>query len=545
MTKKFCFAILFSLSTLAAASGQGDERRFGEMLVQLNAEASPATVLFALNQALPGATGFFWKKPVAPDWQIYLLGFDESTVDPNLALAVARRLPDVQVAQWNRRVYERGTFPNDPDWFKQEDMALIGMTDAWDVTTGGLTPAGDTIVVAVLEKGALLTHPDLTPNVWFNWAEIPNNNIDDDGNGYVDDFRGWNPRTQSDHPGIIGFHGTAVNGIIGASGNNGAGVSGVNWKVKLMNFANIEYEDEIVGAYSYAAKMRHRYNTTNGAQGAFVVASNASFGVNNKFPSDYPLWCAVYDSLGKVGILNIGATTNDEFNVDVVGDMPSTCPSEHLLVVNNVDKFDKKMQKTGYGATHVDFGAPGEGSYTTRSQDVTPTYGAFSGTSASAPHATGAVALLYSLQCAKLTEDALTNPIECTRRIRDIILENVSPNVTLKNVTTTGGRLDVAGSVRAVQELCDGAATGRLDILWARPNPVFDELSVRFRTPTYTPYQVRVFNILGQQLYEEIITPSPFSSNIWKYDVRRLPRGVYVVAFGRNDAWRSVKFVKK
>jgi serine protease len=545
MTNKFCFAILLFFSVLAGIQAQTTERRSGELLVQLNPEAAPATVLFQLSQALPGSANLYWKETVAPDWQIYLLGFDASAVDPELVLAAGRRQPDIRTAQWNHRVLERATFPNDADWFKQNDMTLIGMPDAWDVTTGGLTPAGDTIVVAVLEKGALLAHPDLAANVWFNWGEIPNNDIDDDGNGFVDDFRGWNPRTQSDHPGTIGFHGTAVNGIIGAAGNSGIGVSGVNWNVKLMNLANVEYENEIIGAYNYAAKMRRLYNTTNGAKGAFVVTSNASFGIDFERAANHPLWCAVYDSLGNVGILNIGATANMDINVDVDGDMPSTCPSEYLITVNNVDPFDKKMQNTGYGSINIDLGAPGQGTYTTRSVDQTPTYGTFDGTSAATPHVTGAVALLYSLQCTKFTEDALTNPVECAKRMRNIILENVSPNTSLQGITTTGGRLDVDGSVKAVQEFCDGAAAGPLEILWVRPNPVFDELQVRFRNPTYTPYRIRVFNMLGQQLHDEALNPDPFSNNIWKFNARWLPRGVYVVSFGRNDAWRSVKFVKK
>jgi hypothetical protein len=231
-------------------------------------------------------------------------------------------------------------------------------------------------------------------------------------------------------------------------------------------------------------------------------------------------------------------------NVDIQGDMPSTCPSQYLITVNNMDKFDKKRPNTGYGATHIDLGAPGEGSYTTRSQGMLPQYGAFDGTSSATPHVTGAVGLLYSLQCTDLTADALSQPALCAQRIRDLILENVSPNETLENITTTEGRLDVASSVKAVQALCGGAAAGPLEIIWVRPNPVRFELQVRFQTPNYVPYQIRVFNMLGQQMYEETLTPSPFSNNIWKYDTHALPAGVYSVAFGRKEAWRSVKFVK-
>ncbi|MBK6930511.1 MAG: S8 family peptidase [Saprospirales bacterium] len=544
MIIRFFLTPILALALTTTVPGQLPERIAGEMLLQLQAETAPATVLNQLNRQFPAGTPMRWKEVVAPEWRIYLLEFDETAAAAAALLAAARRLPGVQAAQWNHRASKRTTIPNDPDWPRQENMALIGMPQAWDVATGGLTPAGDTIVVAVLEGGALLEHPDLEGNAWHNWAEIPGNNIDDDGNGYKDDFRGWNPRTKNDDPGEVDFHGTAVNGIIGAKGNNGMGVTGVNWDVRLMNLSNAaEKESEIVAAYHYVAKMRRLYNASNGQQGAFVVATNASFGINNAKAQDHPLWCAAYDSLGAAGILSVGSTNNSDVNVDVVGDVPTTCASEFLLAVNAVDNFDNKMT-SGYGAASIDFGAPGQVPYTTRSTGQTPNYGSFPGTSASAPHVSGAIALLYSLQCADLSSDALTQPAACARRIRDLILENVSPNETLQDITTTGGRLDVEASVKAVQAFCGGTGTGRLEILWARPNPVHTELRVRFQTPVYSAYTIRVFNMLGQLMHEDTVDPDPFSNNIWKYDASNLPAGVYSVAFGRKDAWKSVKFVK-
>ncbi len=532
---------LLALTRLSAQP----ERRSGEMLVQLRPEASPATVLHQLGSALPAEAALTWKKTVAPGWHIYLLGFDENASSAEALLAAARRHPDVTAAQWNHRAEERATFPNDPEWSRQTGFVLIGMPDAWDISTGGTTLRGDTIVVAVLEKGALRSHPDLAPNFCFNCKETPNNGKDDDGNGYVDDFRGWNPRKNNDDPGTPGFHGTAVNGIIGAKGNNSLGVSGINWNVRLMNLADITYEDEIVGGYYYAATMRRLYNETQGTKGAFVVATNASFGIDRAWPKDFPLWCPVYDSLGKLGILSIGATSNQNVNVDVAGDMPSTCPSEFLIVVNNVDVAGRKINETGYGRTYVDLGAPGDGTYTTRSNNNDPTYGIFNGTSAATPHVTGAVALLYSLPCSTFVGDALSNPAVCARRVRDVLLESITPEPTLANITTTGGRLNVASAVRRVQELCNGNPLGPLEILWLQPNPASDEIQVRLQAPSYSPYQVRIFNMLGQQVYEGTFTPEPFSTNLWKHNVASLPRGVYSLSFGRNEVWRSVKFIKK
>ena len=535
---------LLVLGLPVALHGQSALRSPGELLLQLNEEAAPATVLNQLLRAAPGNAPMAWKSVVAADWHVYLLEFNETGANPALLLAAARRNPDIRTAQWNYRVQYRYTQPNDPDWFKQDDMTLINMPDVWDVATGGLTPAGDTIVVAVLEQGALLEHPDVAPNVWYNRGEIPNNGLDDDGNGFKDDYRGWNPRTQNDDPGFINFHGTAVNGIIGAKGNNGVGTSGVNWNVKLMNIADTEKESEIISGYNYVAKMRRLYNTTNGAKGAFVVATNASFGVDNAWAADHPLWCAVYDSLGAVGVLSVGATTNSETNVDQDGDMPSTCPSQYLIIVNSVDKLDKRWKPTGTGAVNVDLAAPGQ-SYSTLSDGLNPTYGPFEGTSAATPHVTGALALLYNLNCPDLTADALTQPALCAKRMRDLLLQNVAPNSTLASVTATGGRLDVNATVRAVQQLCNGATTGPLAIEWVRPNPAHTELRIRFQTPTYSPYKIRVFNMLGQLMFEDSVDPDPFISNERTYDVSRLPVGVYSISFGRNDAWRSEKFVKK
>ena len=161
--KKYFLTCLLCCAGLPALIGQTAERRGGELLVQLEADASPNTAISQLSRALNIPVTL--KSAVAPEWHIYLLGFDEQLVDPAALLAAARVLPDIRFAQWNHRAVERNTIPNDTHWSQQDNLDLIGMPEAWDVTTGGLTPAGDTIVIAVLEKGALLGHPDLAPNI--------------------------------------------------------------------------------------------------------------------------------------------------------------------------------------------------------------------------------------------------------------------------------------------------------------------------------------------------------------------------------------------
>ncbi len=517
-------------------------RQPGELLIQLADDADPQRILAALRQGDGPFTTLYLKKTVAASWHIYLLGFEENSSDADALWSLALHTPGIRTAQWNYLVADR-VIPNDERWTQQVDMSLIQAAKAWDASTGGLTPHGDTIVVAVLEKGALLDHPDLIDNMWYNWREKPDNGIDDDNNGYIDDFRGYDVRFDGDGPGNLGTHGTSVNGIIGARGNNGIGVAGVNWQVKMMNFSNVGDDAEIVSAYEYAVKMRRRYNQSNGQEGAFVVATNASFGRDNAKAVDHPLWCAAYDSLGAVGIINAGATANGNVDVETEGDMPSQCKSEYLIVVNNVNSASgNKAGATGFGSVSVDLGAPGDGTFTTANAGENPTYAGFTGTSAATPHVSGAIGLLYSLDCEQLAGDALTAPVNCARRVRDVILNSVVPVPSLQNITTTGGRLDLGNALDGVRELCK-SSVGPVSFLQVRHYPD-DNWEVYYQTPTFGIYNFRVFNMLGQLMYEKDLHPEQFASNRVEYDASNLPRGVYVMVLGRGKFVVSRKFPK-
>jgi hypothetical protein len=284
----------------------------------------------------------------------------------------------VNIVQFNHQVTLResfdefaeqfANFPNDPMFNQQWALHNTGQTggtpdadidgpEAWDLTTGGVTALGDTIVVAIVDGGCQLNHPDL--NYWYNWNEIPGNSIDDDGNGYIDDFRGWNAYNNT--PNVpSNEHGTHVSGISGAKGNNNLGVSGVNWNVKVMPIAgSSSSEATVVAAYAYALELRAQYNETNGTLGAFVVATNSSFGVDYGQPVNYPIWCAMYDSLGVQGILSCGATANLNINIDIMGDIPTACPSDYMVAVTNTTHNDLKNSGAAYGLTTIDLGAPG------------------------------------------------------------------------------------------------------------------------------------------------------------------------------------------
>jgi Subtilase family/Secretion system C-terminal sorting domain len=518
------------------------ERREGELLLQLTGDADIDGTLAAINRE--NNFQLELRSSPAPGWRIYAVNFEER--DAAQAAAVLRavqRAPGVRSAQWNYRAEERA-LPNDTEWNRQEDMRLINATQAWALTTGGLTPRGDTIVVAVLEKGLMRMHPDLVPNLWRNHREIPDNKIDDDKNGFIDDYWGLDTRFPGSLLGNGSSHGTSVTGIIGARGNNNIGVTGINWNVKMMVLTNVEFEDEIIAGYYYVAEWRKRYNATNGREGAFVVATNASFGLDFKKAENHPLWCAVYDSLGRRGVLNIASTTNRDIDVDVQGDMPTTCTSEFLLTTTSVVVSTDQRSAAGYGSKSIDMGAPGTGTYTTINGGTTGAYGSFGGTSAAAPHITGTVGLLYSLGCPSLTENALTAPAETVRRMRDLILQNTAPNPSLRSITVTGGRLDLNRTFGAVQERCGSGVQGPLNIVSLIPNPVHNAIDVQVQTPGFGAYQYKVYDVLGRIIVEKEMDIQPFRTTRLEVVVENWPAGTYFLSFGVGKEFVTKKFIK-
>jgi subtilisin family serine protease len=399
---------------------------------------------------------------------IWLVEYNYEGVNQERFLNEVKFHPAVNQAQLNHHIYYRSTVPNDPQFNQQWQYVNTGQGSgtagadidadlAWDITTGGISAFGDTIVVCVVDDGLSGTHPDFAGNKWFNYAEIPNNNIDDDGNGYEDDYRGWNADNNTDDitgGQFGGGHGTSVAGIVGAKGNNGVGVTGVNWDVKLMIVVGGGNEAQAVEAYTYPLVMRKRYNQTGGAEGAFVVATNSSWGIDGGQPSQSPLWCAMYDTLGAYGILSAGATINGNQNVDVFGDLPTACPSDWLISVTNTNNDDVKVTQAGYGLTTIDLGAPGDGTHT---PEYPNGYGGFGGTSGATPHVAGTIGLLYSVQCASFMALAYADPAEAALQIKQYILDGVDANASLNNITVTGGRLNI---FNAVNELLNNCSAG-------------------------------------------------------------------------------------
>ena len=354
--------------------------------------------------------------------------------------------PDVRVIQNNHtNIYLRESIPNDPYYYQQWAPAIIQLPLAWEMfTTGGVTALGDTIVVAVIDGGAYLSHEDLS--FWKNAQETPNNGVDDDGNGYVDDYDGWNAYSHNGSV-ISNNHGTHVSGIIGAVGNNATGVSGVNWNVKIMPVCGSSgNESVVVEAYSYVLEMRARYNETNGSEGAFVVATNSSFGVDYGKPQNYPIWCAMYDEMGNVGILSCGAGPNLNVNVDVVGDVPSTCPGDYLIGVTNTTSADVKYNSAGYGINNIDIGAPGTSIYST----IPNGYGNMTGTSMATPQVTGTIALMYAAMTEELILACKEDPANFCLTVRESLFEGADHLASLEGLVADARRLNAFGAIESL-----------------------------------------------------------------------------------------------
>ncbi|MEM8525879.1 MAG: S8/S53 family peptidase [Bacteroidota bacterium] len=448
----------------------------------------------------------------------------------------------VKDAMKNGGIERRTTQPNDARFGVQWALERIGMPQVWDISTGGKTVTGDDIVVAIIDTDFSITHEDLIENIWQNPREVPNNGVDDDQNGLIDDINGWNfDRDQDTH--IAGIHGTSVSGIIGGKGNNEIGVSGINWDINLMF---LSYDNaggsipEIFAAYEYVTDMRRRYNESNGEEGAFIVAVNSSFGLRDpKICPENDMWNEAHNMMGEVGILIAAAAKNSPIDSDAVGDQPSACPSEAIISVVSTDEDDLRWQGSAFGQTTMDIGAPGVNILTTRGDEG---YREFDANSSATPHISGAIAMLYSLPCQKLANMALSQPAEAAQLVRSAILEGVDPLPTLEKFTATGGRLNVFNAVQNIETFCDPDPNVGEEFVVTNlfPNPVSDFLNVVYETPDIEPFTLRIFDSIGRLLVETEINPCCFKEAAEQIDVRTFQNGIYFLQVDNGEE-KSVK----
>lgn len=466
---KGIIVFLFFLMGYYSSQAQNLNHVQGNIIVQIKPNVDIYKVAKDWHFFGKRATRLAIKRSLSEPMDIWLLEFDFTEIEENRFLDFLKRQNEILYAQFNHHINDRQNIPNDPqfnDQWQWLNNGINGGTNdadidadlAWDLSTGGQTGVGQEIVVCVIESnGSDWDHPDLLANHWVNENEIPENGLDDDGNGYIDDYHGWNTPQLND---VIssGGHGTNVTGMVGAVGNNNLGLTGVNWDVKIMQIvrgslgnSSIPNEANVIEAYTYPLIMRRMYNQTNGEKGAFVVVTNASWGLDNVFADDAPLWCEMYDELGSEGVLSCGATSNNELiNVDSQGDLPTTCTSDYFIGVTSTNSDD--VLKAAYGATHVDVAAPGESVWTTNNGN---SYDDETGTSFACPLVSGLVALMYSTDCVGTGANAISNPASTAIEIRNHLFNGVDLKPNLAGLMTTGGRVNAFKSLQNVLNACD------------------------------------------------------------------------------------------
>ena len=343
--------------------------------------------------------------------------------------ALRRRLeadPDVAYAEPDFLLNTSVT-PNDPFYFR--DWALnetsgdhdVDAPAAWNTRTSCTK-------IAVLDTGVDTDHPDLKDNLYKS-PDTPNNNRDDDGNGYVDDTYGWNAITGKGSGEDDDGHGTHVAGIIGGRGNNGTGVAGICWSasivaVKFMNSQGKGSTSDAIDGMEYAAK-----------KGAKII--NASFGC----PSSSESLHDAVDYVQDKGVLLVVAAGNDGEDIDNHPEYPASYTDSNILAVAASTDTDQLASFSNYGDTAVDVGAPGDDIYSTY---LGGGYKYLSGTSMASPYAAGLAAMLK-----KQESDATYS------NLRYALRHEVDLPPAFKDKVAYDGRINAQKALAAIPSLVD------------------------------------------------------------------------------------------
>lgn len=360
------------------------------------------------------------------------------------AIARLKDNPRVEYAEPN--YYARPTaVPNDPAFSSQWGLNNTGQTvagvsgtpgadingpAAWDLSIGH-----GNIIIAVIDTGVDILHPDIRPNLWFNQGELAGfasieawqpNGVDDDGNGYVDDIVGWDFFFNVNNPNDeLSGHGTHVAGIAAARGNNGIGVTGVAWQARIMALASQDYADgglpvsAVAQALIYAESM-----------GAHVI--NMSLGL---YQDSRTLRNAVNAVTRAV---MVAAAGNDGTDNDRRPHYPSNYPNANLIAVAATDQTDQRASFSNFGLSSVDVAAPGSRIYSTYSRFVDAGgYAFLGGTSMATPMVAGLAVLIRA-----------ANGNLSPTQVASVIDNGVDQLPSLINIVATGGRINAAQALR-------------------------------------------------------------------------------------------------
>ena len=557
--KKVMWTLILGLLIQGVSFSQTLGYEPGELMVMFRSNDDSQKLTRDLAVIGNKNTGMVIESQLVERMNLWLYKFDYAVIGNERMLDLVRSMDYVILAQFNHTGVENrgGTVPNDSLYKNQWHHKNTGQFSgkgvgcdidsevAWGISTGGLSADGDTLVVAVIDAGGGRGHKET--RFWNNYKEIPKNGIDDDNNGYKDDYYGWNAIKHNDS---IDFssHAGQCSGIIGAIGNNKTGVVGVNWDVQIMSVSavwsssstpNATKEAYLAEGYGYIIDQRDAYNKSKGAKGTFVVATNNSFGVDGGKAVDFPIWCAMYDSLGKVGILNASACTNAKVNADN-GDMPSVCPSDYIIPVMCSTYEDKMpVQSPGssggvaYGPKVVDLAAPtsvytvsGFAKYSTTMQ----------GTSFSSPQVAGAISLLVAGACPMLLADYKANPETTLKLLRKFILDNVDHPAAFLGKNATNGRLNVGSAMKAMDLYCTTLSSntkieGDIEVKEVFPNPATNEIFVNLGNIDVARAKVVITDLAGRQVMTSEHYDVRRNTNI-KLNISLLPGGYYLLNVG-------------
>lgn len=326
-------------------------------------------------------------------------------------------------------IYRPLLVPDDPRYSELYGLDRMDAEQAWDSTTGSTN-----FVVGVIDTGILRTHEDLKENMWVNPGEDLNgdgeitpdeeNGIDDDGNGYVDDFYGWDFANDDNDPSDNNGHGTHVAGTIGAVGNNNKGVVGVNWEVKIVALKFLDpfgSTADAIDAVEYCRLTGIQLSNNSWGGGGFSTA----------------LETAIRTAGEDVNHLFVAAAGNDGMNNDSFMQYPASYALSNIVSVAAIDENGSLASFSNYGKETVDLGAAGVGILSTDiGAPENQAYGTKSGTSMASPHVAGAAALLWSI-----------NPALPNQDIKSALFQGVEPNPALAERTVTGGELNLLKSL--------------------------------------------------------------------------------------------------
>ncbi len=297
--------------------------------------------------------------------------------------------------------------------------------EAWAANHTG----SSTVYVGVIDEGVMYAHQDLSQNMWVNPFD-PVDGVDNDGNGFVDDQRGWdfNGNDNTTYDNTQDDHGTHVSGTIGAVGGNAVGVAGVCWSVKIIT---CKFLGGAGGSIANAVRAVDYLTDLKTRHGLNVAASNNSY-TGGGYSQ------AMFDAIGRANTANIlfvcAAGNDNGRNLDTTPVYPGSYTNANVICVASITSTGARSSFSNVGLNSVDLGAPGSTIYSTLPSNTGKKYGAYSGTSMATPHVTGACALYAS-----------THPGSSAAAIKSAILGSTVPTGSLAGLCVTGGRLNVSG----------------------------------------------------------------------------------------------------